>query len=103
MCDTLLKLATQSGLVATFVGAAISVILELWSGWEKWAHKRRAVFILCLAFPVGALLIGAGPMACAGMALNLDAFALAFFAGFEAFLASTALFKLVVRPYIRNR
>ena len=103
ICEALSKLAMQSGLVATVVGTVVSIVLELWPGWADWKNRRLSVFILCLALPIGALLIGVFGPACIGMAFTIDTLAIALAAGIEAFVAATAAYKLFVRKYIGTR
>jgi len=102
MCEMLKQIATQSGLVATVVGTIMSAVLELWPSWAGWKHKRRFVFVLCLSIPVGGLVVGTYFMAC-GLELTLATFAVALYAGIEAFIAATAAFKLYVSKHIAMR
>jgi uncharacterized protein involved in cysteine biosynthesis len=98
-CETLLNLSSQSVAVAAFVGAAISVLVELageW--WENLPHdaKRWIVLLLCLGVPFAALLLGVYAFSCA-MVITAETIATAIAAGCQAFVASQ-----ITHLYVRN-
>ena len=89
-CTWLLSLATDNVILAGVIGTAVSVIAEFWSGWNDlpFETKRWLVLAICLAFPIGSLLLGVFVFACAGMVLTAASFVQALFVGCLAFSTS---------------
>lgn len=100
MCEVLKGLATSVDAAAAVVGTVISIIVQLWPGWENWERKREAVLIVCLVVPLLGLVLGAEVMACEGMVITLMTVAVAVRTGIEVFIASQGVYHILVKKYI---
>jgi len=100
ICENVMKAAVDSIVVAGIVGAAISLIMEMWPGWEDWPEERRfwMILALCMAVPQVALWGGVYALVCEGMAITAQTVHAAIAAGAAAFTASQATFRKYVKP-----